>query len=51
VGRIAFNDAGFDGVGENTAEETYGARRCSSATTDDGFSAELLGLRPPEDVE
>src|SRR5882757_5254119 len=44
MSRVAFNDAGFDGVRENAAEETNGARSRSSAASDDGLSAQLLGL-------
>jgi hypothetical protein len=44
MGRVAFNDAGLDGVGENAAEETNGARSRSSAASDDGLSAQILGL-------
>ncbi len=44
MSRVAFNDAGFDGVGENAAEETNGARSRSSAASDDVLSAQLLGL-------
>ena len=44
MSRVAFNDAGFDSVGENAAEETNGARSRSSAASDDGLSAQLLGL-------
>jgi len=42
--RVAFNDAGFDGVGKDAAEKTNGPRSRSSATSDDGLSAQLLGL-------
>ncbi len=42
MSRVAFNDAGLDGVGENTAEETNGARSRSSAASDDGLSAQLF---------
>src|SRR5260221_13135069 len=44
MGRVAFNDAGLDGVGEDPAEKTNGPRSRSSATSDDGLSAQLLGL-------
>src|ERR1700675_2153622 len=44
MSRVAFNDAGLDGVGENAAEETNGARSRSSAASDDGLSAQLFGL-------
>jgi hypothetical protein len=33
MSRVAFNDAGFDGVGENAAEETNGTRSRSSAAS------------------
>jgi len=44
MGRIGFNNAGFDGVGEDTAEKANGTGGRSCTTADDGFSAQLLGL-------
>ena len=44
MGRIGGDDAGFDRVGENAAEEPDGSRRCSGAASDDGLAAQLLRL-------
>ena len=44
MGRVAFEDARLDGVGEDATEETDGAGCGSGAASDDGFSAQLLGL-------
>src|SRR5882724_1094889 len=42
--RIALDDPCLDGVGKNAAEKTNGTRGSSSAASDDGLSAQLLGL-------
>src|SRR5258708_14762025 len=42
--RVDLNDPCLDGVGKNAAEKTNGTRGRSSATSDDGLSAQLLGL-------
>ncbi|MET3970604.1 hypothetical protein ABID62_006696 [Bradyrhizobium sp. S3.9.1] len=44
MGRVAFNDAGFDGVGGDVAEKTNGARGRSGTASDDGLSPQLFGL-------
>ena len=44
MGRVAFDDARVDCVGEDTAEKAHGARGRSSAAANDGLSAQLLGL-------
>src|SRR5438552_1269545 len=44
MGRIGFNNARFDGVGEDTAEKANGAGGRSSAAANDRLSAQLLGL-------
>src|SRR5712664_668059 len=42
--RVALDDPCLDGVGKNAAEKTDGTRGRSSAASDDGLSAQLLGL-------
>src|SRR6266436_8611672 len=42
--RVALDDPCFDGIGKNAAEKTNGTRGSSSAASDDGLSAQLLGL-------
>ncbi len=42
--RVALDDPCLDGVGKNAAEKTNGTRGRSSAASDDGLSAQLLGL-------
>ena len=42
--RVALDDSSLDGVGKNAAEKTNGTRGRSSAASDDGLSAQLLGL-------
>src|SRR5712664_3668302 len=42
--RIARDDRRLDGVGKNAAEETNSTRGRSSAASDDGLSAQLLGF-------
>ena len=44
MGRVAFDNTRFDGIGKDAAEKTHGARGRSSAASDDGLSAQLLGL-------
>jgi hypothetical protein len=44
MGRVAFNNARFDGVGKDATKKTDGARSRSSTASDDGLSAQLLGL-------
>jgi hypothetical protein len=44
MGRVALDDSCFDGVGKDAAEETNGTRGRSSAASDDGLSAQLLGF-------
>jgi hypothetical protein len=44
MGWVALDDPCLDGVGKDAAEKTNGTRGCSSAASDDGFSAQLLGL-------
>ena len=42
--RVTLDDPCLDGVGKNAAEKTNGTRGRSSAASDDGLSAQLLGL-------
>lgn len=42
--RVALGDSSLDGVGKNAAEKTNGTRGRSIAASDDGLSAQLLGL-------
>lgn len=44
MGRVTFNDAGLDGIGENAAEKTYRPRGRSRTASDNCLSAQLLGL-------
>src|SRR6266481_4423024 len=44
VCRVALDDPCLDGVGKNAAEKTNSTRGRSSPASDDGLSAELLGL-------
>src|SRR5216684_3010660 len=44
MGRIALDDAGFDGVSKDAAEKTHGAGGRSYTAADDRFSTQLLGL-------
>jgi len=49
MGRVALDNPRFDSVGKDAAEKTDGTRGRSSAASDDGLSAQLLGapLRSP----
>jgi hypothetical protein len=42
--RVALDNPCFDGVGKDAAEKTDGTRGRSSTASDDGLSAQLLGL-------
>ena len=44
MGRFGFNDARFDGVGEDTAEKANGAGGRSSAAANDGLPRSFLVL-------
>jgi hypothetical protein len=42
--RVTLDDPCLDGVGKNAAEKSNGTRGRSGAASDDGLSAQLLGL-------
>src|SRR3977135_540554 len=44
MGRVAFDNTRFDGVGKDATNKTDGTRGCSSAASDDGLPPQLLGL-------
>jgi hypothetical protein len=44
MSRVAVDDPCLDGVGKDAAEKTNRARGRSSAASDDGLAAQLLGL-------
>src|SRR5882757_2417736 len=44
MGRVAFDNTRFDGVGKDATKKTDGTRGCSSAASDDGLPPQLLGL-------